>query len=83
MVDSGDDPAQLVAPVDLSLKRLWVFTKEDIVALAQQRSGGRYHIYLYTEPDPTREPKKADRLTQLHEFEKYRLENRAHEGFGV
>jgi hypothetical protein len=34
-----DNPAQLVALVDLPFKRLWVFTKEEIVALAQQRSG--------------------------------------------
>jgi len=36
------------------------------VALAQQRSGGHVHIYMY---NPTCEPIKADRLTQLHEFE--------------
>jgi hypothetical protein len=60
-----------------------VFTKEEIVALAQQRSGGRFHIYMYTDPDPTNEPKKADRRTHLHEFEKHRLENHAHELFGV
>lgn len=76
-----DNPAQLVALVDLSLKRLWVFTKEEITALAQQRSGGRFHVYMYT--DPTHKPKKVDRLVHLHEFEKYRLENRAHELFGV
>jgi hypothetical protein len=76
-----DNPAQLVALVDLSLKRFWVFTKEEIAALAQQRSGGRFHIYMYT--DPTIKPKKANRPVHLHEFEKYRLENRAHALFGV
>jgi len=53
---------------------------EEIVALAQQRSGGRVHIYMY---NPTCEPMKANRLIQLHEFDKYRLEHRAHERFGV
>jgi len=45
-----DNPAQLVALVDLSLKRLWVFKKEEIAMLAQQRSGGRCHIYMHTDP---------------------------------
>lgn len=69
--------------MDPSFKRLRVFTKEDIVSLAQQRSLARFHIYMYTEQDPTHEPYKADRLTQLHELEKYRLERRPHERFGV
>ncbi len=76
-----DNPAQLVALVDLSSKRLWVFMKEEIAVLAQQHSGGRFHIYMYT--DPTHKPKRSDRLAHVHEFEKYRLENRAHELFGV
>lgn len=45
--------------------------------------GGPFHIYMYLDPDPMHEPKKADCLTHVHEFEKYRLENRAHELFGV
>lgn len=76
-----DNPAQLVALVDLSSERLWIFTKEELASLAQQRSGGRLHIYMYT--DPTHQPKKTDRLAHMHEFEKYRLENRAHQLFGV
>lgn len=53
------------------------------MALAQQRSEGRFHIYMDADPDPTHEPKKADRLTHVHELEKYHLEHRAHELFGV
>jgi hypothetical protein len=75
-----NNPAQLVALVDLSLRRIWVFTKEEITDLAQQRSGGRLHLYMYT--DPTVNPTKANRLVHSHEFEKFRLENRAHTLFG-
>ena len=75
------NPAQLVALVDLSLRRIWVFTKEELATLAQQRSGDRFHLYMYA--DPTVNPTKANRLAHSHEFEKYRLENRAHILFGV
>ena len=53
------------------------------MALARQYSGSRFHIYLYADLYPTREPEKADRLTYVHELEKYRLENRAHELLGA
>ncbi|HWB44408.1 MAG TPA: hypothetical protein VG900_03140 [Hyphomicrobiaceae bacterium] len=76
-----DNPAQLVALVDLSSKRLWLFLKQELAILAQQRSSGRLHIYMYT--DPTHKPKKTGRLAHMYEFEKYRLEHRAHDLFGV
>jgi hypothetical protein len=76
-----DSPAQLMALVDLSSLRLWLFMKEEIPILAQQRSGGRFHLYMYT--DPTHRPKKTERLSHAYEFEKYLIENRAHELFGI
>lgn len=76
-----DTPAQLITLVDLSAQRIWMFTREEVVALAQQRSNGRLHLFMYT--DPTALPRKADRLALLHDFEKYRLENRVHAHFGV
>ncbi len=75
-----NNPAQLVALVDLSSRRIWIFSQAEIANFAQQHSGGRHHIYMYT--DPTHKPKRADRLAHLHEFERFRLENRAHELFG-
>lgn len=75
-----DNPAQLVALVDLSSKRIWIFQKTELAMLAQQRSSGRLHLYMYT--DPTHKPKKTDRLAHSHEFEKYKLEKRAHSLFG-
>lgn len=78
---SEETPAHLVALVDLSSQRVWLFSREEIAALAQQKSKGRFHLYMYT--DPTHRPKKTDRLTNVYEFEKYLLENRAHEFFGI
>jgi hypothetical protein len=70
-----------MAFVDLSSLRLWLFLKEEIPMLAQQHSGGRYHLYMYT--DPTHRPKRSDRLAHAYEFEKYLFENRLHELFAL
>lgn len=74
-------PAQFVALVDLSSQRVWLFSREEIAALSQQQSNGRFHIYMYT--DPTYRPKKSDRPAHVYEFERYLLANRAHEIFGI
>lgn len=76
-----ETPAQLMALADLSSQRLWMLKKDEIPNLAQQRSNGRFHLYMYT--DPTYRPKKTDRLAHVYEFEKYLFENRAHELFGI
>jgi hypothetical protein len=46
---SDDCPAELYAFADLSTRRVWLFTKEELKAAAQQHSGGRMHFYMYTE----------------------------------
>jgi hypothetical protein len=74
-------PVEYVALVDLSSQRVWMFSKDELASLSQQRSSGRLHLYMYT--DPTAQPKNSGRLAHLHEFEKYKLENRAHAIFGV
>ena len=74
-------PVEYVALVDLSSQRVWLLSKDELGKLSQQKSSGRFHIYMYT--DPTVQPKKAGRLAHLYEFEKYTLENRAHEIFGI
>lgn len=45
---SEDCPAELYAFADISTRRIWLFTKEELVLSAQQRSGGRLHLYMYT-----------------------------------
>jgi hypothetical protein len=48
-----DCPAELYALADLSTRRVWLFTKAELAFMAQQRSSGRFHLYMYTSP---REP---------------------------
>jgi len=45
---SEDCPAAFYALVDLSTRRVWLLTKQELASSAQQRSGGRLHIYMYT-----------------------------------
>jgi hypothetical protein len=45
-----DCPAELYALADLSTRRVWLFTKQELKDSAQQRSGGRLHLYMYTNP---------------------------------
>ena len=47
---SEDCPAELYAFVDVSIRRLWLLTKEELAETAQQRSTGRFHLYMYTNP---------------------------------
>ncbi|MBW2618941.1 MAG: hypothetical protein JRC92_08710, partial [Deltaproteobacteria bacterium] len=74
-------PAQLIALVDLSSKRFWLLTKEEVASLAQQKPSGRFHLYMNI--DPTVKPRKTDRLVYVYEFEQYLLENRSHNIFGT
>ena len=78
---SDETPSQLVALVDLSTQRLWIFKSEEIPSLAQQHPKDRYHLHMYT--DPTYRTKKLNRLSHVYEFEKYLLSNRSHELFGI
>jgi hypothetical protein len=70
------NPAELIALVDLSELRVWLFTHREIVERAQQRSNGRLHLYMYT--DPTKSQSKDKRPVLEREFTQYLLENRAH-----
>lgn len=74
-------PAQLVALVDLSSSSIWIFSMEEVKALAQQTSSGRHHLYMYV--DPTAAAKKVGRLVHSHEFTPYLLASRIQELFGV
>ena len=44
-----DSPAELVALVDLSTNRIWMFRHDELVEAAQQRPQGRLHFYFYVE----------------------------------
>jgi hypothetical protein len=76
-----DCPAQYVALVDLSSESIWFMAHTEILAHAQQRSNGRLHIYMYT--DPTAKPRRTDRLAHQWQFEEFRLSNCVHAAFGI
>lgn len=73
-------PAQYFALVDLSSERVWLFSRDELSACAQQCSSGRFHLYMYT--DEAHKPRKEGRLTHVSEFERYLLEHCARAVFG-
>src|SRR5215467_5063265 len=74
-------PAMLVALVDLSNEKVWLFKREEFIELAQQKASKRAHLYMYT--DPTARVRKRERLAHAYEFERFILSNRVSELFGV
>lgn len=74
-------PAQLIALVDLSSESVWLLKRDEFFEIAQQASSGRSQLYVYT--DPTVKSKKVGPVSYVHEFECYKIANRAHELFGV
>ena len=70
-------PAELIALVNLNLDCVWLFSHQELMGLAQQRSGGMLHFYFYT--DPGARPKSVGRLAA--EFDTYKLEHCVHRIF--
>lgn len=77
---SATIPATLIALVDLSSEKVWLFKKEELFELAQQRSSGRFHLYMYTDPSAKALKK---RLAYVYEFERFIISNRVNELFGI
>jgi len=73
-----DNPADFVACVDLSTLRVWIFTRAEFEKLSQQKAGGKYHLYMYTNKAVALRGKKSMKFD--YEFESYRLQNRIHRG---
>jgi hypothetical protein len=48
---SDDCPAEIYALTDLSTRRVWLLTKDELKAAAQQHSNGRTHFYMYVDAD--------------------------------
>lgn len=74
-------PAAFVALADLSTENVWLFTPQELQAHAQQRSSGRLHIYMYT--DPTVRSRNTENLVHAHQFERFLLSNIAEAVFGA
>lgn len=73
-----DTPAQFVAFVDLSMQRVWLLRKAELAKIAQQKSSGRWHLYIYANT-----PKRAKAWATLDEMERYLLESRMESLFGL
>lgn len=69
-----DSPAELFALVDVSESRVWLFWRPDLEEYAQQKSNGRFHLYMYT--DATVAPRRNSAASLVTDFEQFRLENR-------
>jgi hypothetical protein len=67
----GDSPAEVIALVDISAGRVWLFTLAEASALAQQQSNGNHHFYMYVDP---KAKTRGDKPAHDHKFEKYLLE---------
>jgi|SRR3989344_123443 len=74
-----DSPAEIFAFVDASKNQVWLFTTQEVKRMAQQHSSGKYHFYMYTDPEQKLGSQK--KATHINDFESYRLENRITELF--
>lgn len=69
-----DSPAELFAFVDVSENRVWLFSQPELEKHAQQKSNGRFHLYMYTDPSVNR--RKNAGASLVNEFEEFTLETR-------
>jgi hypothetical protein len=77
----ANSPAHYVALVDLSSEAIWFMSPAELHTHAQQQPAGRLHIYMYT--DSSVRTRRSDRLAHLHEFEHFKLANRASAIYGA
>ena len=73
-----DSPADLVALVDLSNDRVWLFRHAELAKVAQQHPKGRMHFYFYV--DSAYNPKTPN--THISDFSTFEIQNRVEEIFG-
>jgi diketogulonate reductase-like aldo/keto reductase len=74
-------PAQLVALVDMTVPRIWLFTHSEIAECAQQKtSSGEMHFFMKLESARMR---KDQRPQQVEDFNRFLLENRIDTLFGT
>lgn len=65
------NPAELVAMTDLSRDKVWLFRREELDAVAQQRSSGRLHFYFILDGAA-----RTSRRSVEADYERFELENR-------
>lgn len=68
-----DCPAELFAFVCVSINQVWMFSRDDLNSVAQQKSGGKRQFYMYTASNISQ---RSDRKpAQIERFDRFRLEN--------
>ncbi len=77
---STKNTAQYIAFVDLKSKSIWMFKKDEIPHVAQQKSGGKHHFYMYIDDDVKT---RTGNAAHCYEFKKFLLENKIHEVFEI
>lgn len=70
--------ADIIACVDLSELRIWLFEHDELPGYAQQKTGSKYHLYMYTDKAVALRGKKSMKFD--YEFESFKLENRVFKG---
>jgi len=75
---AAENTADFIACVDLSTLRVWIFSRAEFEKLSQQKAGGKYHLYMYTNKAVALRGKKSMKFD--YEYESYRLQNRIHRG---
>lgn len=70
---ADDCPAEFAAFADVSTDSVWLMSKDEVAAAAQQHANGKYHLYMYC--DPTAKPRVARPAMQA-DFDKHRLERK-------
>ena len=73
-----DSPAQLCTFVDLKSERVWILKTREIESIAQQKSGGRWHLYIYTGKAKTKKKWATE-----HEMMPFEFHRRQKTAFGV
>lgn len=68
----------IIACVDLSELRVWLFKRDELPRYAQQKTSSKYHLYMYTDKAVALRGKKSMKFD--YEFESLRLENRIYRG---
>jgi hypothetical protein len=74
-----NSPAEYFALVDLESDGIWLFSREEMRAVAQQKPEGRLHFYMYV--DAAQQPRRSG--CHIREFGAYRIENKAAAIFGL
>ena len=67
-----DSAADIIALVDISKDRVWLFTWAQATSCAQQSSNGSFHLYMYI--DPAAKTKNGN-LSHAHKFDDFLLKN--------